>query len=67
MFKKYPFLKQVESKIPKGTRNTDRIILEGESGDEFLKIMNENAQNNNKEDIERIFTVFLQQLVNDKK
>ena len=67
VFKKYPFLKQVESNIPGGTRNTDRIILEGESGDEFLKIMNENAQNNNKEDIERIFTVFLQQLVNDKK
>ena len=67
VFKKYPFLKQVESNMPGGTRNTDRIILEGESGDEFLKIMNENAQNNNKEDIERIFTVFLQQLVNDKK
>ena len=66
VFKKYPFLKQVESNIPRGTRNTDRIILEGESGDEFLKIMNENAQNNNKEDIERIFTVFLQHLVNNK-
>ena len=67
VFKKYPFLKQVESNMPRGTRNTDRIILEGESGDEFLKIMNENAQNNNKKDIERIFTVFLQKLVNDKK
>ena len=67
VFKKYPFLKQVEANMPRGTRNTDRIILEGESGDEFLKIMNENAQNNNKEDIERIFTVFLQKLVNNKK
>jgi len=67
IIKKYPFLKQVESKIPKGTRGTDRIILEGDSGDTLLQILSENAQNDNKEDIEAIFTVFLQKLVDNKK
>ena len=67
IIKKYPFLKQVESKIPKGTRDTDRIILEGDSGDTLLQILSENEQNDNKEDIEAIFTVFLQKLVDNKK
>ena len=66
IIKKYPFLKQVESKIPKGTRGTDRIILEGDSGDTLLQILSENEQNDNKEDIEAIFTVFLQKLVDNK-